>query len=172
MGILMALIRLVGDLLQSRADQALEILALRQQLAMFKAKLPQPKPGPLDKAFWVALSRCWSKWKSALHVVTPDTVVKWHRQGFMLFWRWLSWWRARPDVRRVPMDVRETIRRLARENPRWGAPRMPDASAPPLPTGRPWPTPTGSAWRSWPPTGAPSPRKACWPRGSTSRSPA
>ncbi len=124
MGLLLDLVRAVTEAFQSRENLLLENLALRQQLAMYKDKLPQPKPGPLDKAFWVALSRCWSKWKSALLVVKPETVVKWHRQGFKLFWRWLTWWRARPDVRRVPMDVREAIRKMAGENPRWGAPRI------------------------------------------------
>ena len=107
-----------------REGLVLENLALRQQLAMYREKRPKPKPGPLDRAFWVALSRCWAGWASALIVVKPETVVRWHREGFRLYWRLLSWWRARPDVRRVPMDVREAIRKLARENPGWGAPRI------------------------------------------------
>ncbi len=111
MWVLLALVQMLADALRSREGLVLENLALRQQLAMYLEKRPQPRPGSLDRAFWVALSRCWSDWASALVVFKPETVVRWHRQGFRLFWRLLSWWRARPDVRSVPKDVRARARR-------------------------------------------------------------
>jgi len=82
-----------------------------------------PKRRPRDRIFWVVLSRLWPNWQSALAIVQPETVIKWYRQGFKLFWRWKS--RAgksgRPPIER---EVRDLIRRISRENPTWGAPRI------------------------------------------------
>ena len=60
----------------------LENLALRQQLAVFKHRHPRPRLGVFDKLFWVTARRIWSDWKNSLIVVTPETVVGWHRAGF------------------------------------------------------------------------------------------
>jgi hypothetical protein len=57
---------------------ALENLALRQQLANLRRGI--------DRAFWLALSRLWSRWADVLVIVKPDTVVRWHRTGFILDW--------------------------------------------------------------------------------------
>jgi putative transposase len=67
-------------------------------------------------------SRTWCGWRSALHIVTPDTVVGWHRRGFRLFWTWKS--RRRTGRPGVPPDVRAVIRQLSTANPLWGAPRI------------------------------------------------
>ena len=75
---------------RSRSDTALEILALRQQLAVFKRKRPRPQLTRLDRLFWTTLRRCWSRWADALLIVQPATVVGWHRAGFRLYWRWRS----------------------------------------------------------------------------------
>jgi transposase InsO family protein len=72
--------------------------------------------------FWAWLSRCWAGSKDALLIVTPATVVGWHRQGFRLYWRWKS--RGRPGRPRIDPAVRRLIRRMSRENPVWGAPRI------------------------------------------------
>ncbi len=77
-------------LLYSRRDLLLENLALRQQLAVFKSKNARPRLAIPDKLFWVAARRLWAGWKNPLMVVTPDTVVRWHRAGFRLYWKWLS----------------------------------------------------------------------------------
>ena len=66
---------------RSRRDAAIEILALRQQLAVFKRKHPRPKLSPVDRLFWTILRRIWSGWGEALIIVKPDTVVRWHRTG-------------------------------------------------------------------------------------------
>ena len=76
-----------------------------------------------DRTLWVILSRVWADWRTSLTLVQPDTVVRWHRQGFRLYWRWKS--RPRwPGRRRVPKEVRDLIRRMSRDNPLWGAPRI------------------------------------------------
>jgi putative transposase len=70
---------------------------------------------------WAWLSRAWRSWRSALHVVKPETVVAWHRHSFRLFWTWKS--RRRTGRPGVPTDVRALIRELSTANPLWGAPR-------------------------------------------------
>ncbi len=64
----------------------------------------------------------WSRWRSPLHIVKPDTVIGWHRRGFRLFWTWKS--RQRIGRPAVPQDVRALIRKLSTANPLWGAPRI------------------------------------------------
>lgn len=91
---------------------------------MLKRRHPKPRIGLLDKLFWVAVRRFWSGWKQPLIVVTHETVVRWHRAGFRLYWRLIS--RARTQVWRRPTskEVRELNFRTVVENPTWGAPRI------------------------------------------------
>jgi len=105
----------------SRHRLALESVALRQQLAVFKRKQPRPRLNHLDRLFWVALRRWYSGWANALILVNPETVVSWHRAGFRLLWRWKSRPAGRP---KVTAEVRLLIWRLKAENPGWGAPRI------------------------------------------------
>jgi hypothetical protein len=102
----------------------LENLVLRQQLAVFKRRHPRPKLNVLDKLFWVTAQRIWSEWKNPLIVVTPETVVRWHRAGFRLYWRLISKVRRPVGRKRLPREVRELIFRMVRENPTWGPPRI------------------------------------------------
>src|SRR6266404_9035737 len=74
-------------LLRARRSLLLENLALRQQLAALKRRHPRPRLDLLDKFFWVAVRRFWSGWQQSLIVVTPETVVRWHRAGFRLYWK-------------------------------------------------------------------------------------
>jgi putative transposase len=76
-----------------------------------------------DRLLWVGLSRVWKDWRSALSIVKPDTVLKWHREAFRRFWKWKSRKRqcGRPPV---PKEIRNLIRRMWHENPTWGAPRI------------------------------------------------
>src|SRR5262249_55281834 len=108
--------------LASQAALAVENLALRQQLAVLKRTTPRPKLRRRDRVFWVCLAKLWSGWRSALVIVSPATVVRWHRQGFKYYWRW----KTRGDVGRppIPPEVQRLIRRLSKENPLWGAPRI------------------------------------------------
>ena len=75
---------------RSRRDLVVENLALRQQLAAFKARGKRPRLRPADRAFWVVLRRLWGRWAAALVFVKPDTVVRWHRAGFKRYWNWIS----------------------------------------------------------------------------------
>ena len=108
---------------RSREDLVLENIALRQQLAVLKSKKPRPKIADEDRRFWVSLRRIWSKWANALIIVQPDTVVRWHRQGFRWYWGWKSRVR-RPGRPRGSKEIRDLIRQMANENVTWGAPRI------------------------------------------------
>src|SRR5438034_8651405 len=66
-------------ILHARRSLLLENLALRQQRAVLKRRHPRPRLDLLDKLFWVAVRRFWSGWQQSLIVVTPETVVRWHR---------------------------------------------------------------------------------------------
>jgi len=114
----------VFSLFRSREELLLENLALLQQLLALHAKRPRPRLSSVDKLFWVVLRKVWSDWKRSLILVTPETVVRWHRTGFRLYWSWIS--RARKVVGRKPLgrEVRDLILRMVAENPTWGAPRI------------------------------------------------
>ncbi len=73
-----------------RAAIAAENLCLRQQLAILRQSVRRPRLRQRDRVFWVWLSRLWTGWRSCLVIVQPDTVLKCHRQGFKLSWRWRS----------------------------------------------------------------------------------
>ena len=96
-------------LFRSRQTVMIENLALRQQLAVFKRQRRRPRLGTMDKLFWVILRRFWSLWKEAVIVVTPDTVVRWHRGGFQLYWRLISRMRKPVGRRPVTKEMRELI---------------------------------------------------------------
>ena len=70
------------------------------------------------------LQKCWSGWKQALIVVQPDTVLRWHRAGFKLYWTRLSRHRPTAGRRCVSSEMRELIFRMVVENRTWGAPRI------------------------------------------------
>jgi hypothetical protein len=67
---------------RSHRTLLLENLALRQQLAVLKRRHPRARLHPMDKLFWVLARRFWADWKKSLLVVTPETVVRWHRAAF------------------------------------------------------------------------------------------
>src|SRR5215813_12185085 len=118
-----AVVTYLRALFLPRHKLALEAVALRQQLAVFKRKQPRPKLHRLDRLFWIVLRRLWEGWSDALIIVTPETVVSWHRAGFRLFWRWQSQ-RRRARRPKVNEQIRQLIRRMKAENPTWGAPRI------------------------------------------------
>ncbi len=117
------LLAFVAAAFRTRAALQLEILALRHQLSVLQRSLKKPNLTVTDRLLWAWLCGVWRDWKSALVIVKPETVVAWHRRGFRLFWTWKSRHRQ-PGRPAVPREVRELIRRMSRENPTWGAPRI------------------------------------------------
>jgi len=123
-----SILRSVLALFRSRQDQAIVELALRQQLAVYAHWHRRPRLSPLDRAFWVALSRFWPRWRTALTVVQPETVIRWHREGFRRYWRSISMpGRPTADLGRHPATHpsdgnRKSLARSLLEDPasRWG----------------------------------------------------
>ena len=102
---------------------ALENLALRHQLLVLQRSVVRPHLSRWDRILWVWLSRLWTDWRASLVIVQPATVLAWHRRGFQLYWRWRS--RASSVGRpRLDPELRQLIRRMARENPTWGRRRI------------------------------------------------
>src|SRR2546428_5592390 len=90
MSLVLALLGTLRAALKARTDLVLENLALRQQLALLRRRSKRPRVGLLDRVFWMWLSQWRARWREALHVVQPQTVIRWHRQGFRAFWNWQS----------------------------------------------------------------------------------
>ena len=78
----------------------------------------------MDKLFWVLARRFWADWKKSLLVVTPETVVRWHRVGFRLYWSLLSRVKKQVGRKRLSKEIRNLIFRMVAENPTWSAPRI------------------------------------------------
>ena len=122
--ILDPLLTTLVDLLRSRASLHLEMLALRQQLAMLANRdNKRHRFRPSERIFWVWLYRLWPSCLQTLAIFKPDTLVRWHRKGFRLYWTWKSR-RHRGGRPAIDPDVRELIRTMSRNNIGWGAPRI------------------------------------------------
>jgi len=117
-----ALFLLIRSLIAPRTALAAENLALRQQLAVLNRKVHRPQLSRRDRFFWVILSQLWKNWRQVLIIVKPETVIKWHRQGFELYWRWKS--KAPVGRPKNDKEIRELIKRMSLENPLWATPRI------------------------------------------------
>jgi hypothetical protein len=109
---------------KSRARLIAENLCLRQQLIVLKRRQARPRLRDADRRFWILAHRLFSGWSRSLIVVKPDTVVGWHRKGWKAYWRWRSRRPSRTGRRKIKPELRELIRRMARENPLWGQCRI------------------------------------------------
>ena len=106
----------VGLCLRSPAALAAENLFLRKQLALFRERKVKPQRATPATRFALVWRGRWFDWRQALTVVQPATLIRWHRQGFRLFWRWKS----RPGRPTIPPELQTLIRQMARDNPTWG----------------------------------------------------
>jgi putative transposase len=109
--------RFLALCLRSRAALAAENLFLRKQLALFEERKAQPHRATDAERFVMSTLGTLFDWPHALHVVKPDTFIRWHRKGFRLFWRLKSTRRGRP---KLPGNLQKLIRTMAAENPIWG----------------------------------------------------
>ena len=104
---------------QSRAALQLEIIALRHQVLVLQRK--QKKRTQLtflDRIFWILLYRLWPKALETMVIIQPATVIRWHRKGFLAFWRWKSR-PKKPGRKPVSKEIRDLIRKMCKENPLW-----------------------------------------------------
>jgi putative transposase len=115
------LLRLAFLAVRSHNSLAAENLFLRKQLALFQERKVKPRRAD-DATRWLmaTLGRMF-QWRNALVNVKPDTLIRWQRKGFRLFWRWKSKPPGRP---RLPKDLRELIRQMAADNISWGEERI------------------------------------------------
>jgi transposase InsO family protein len=111
------------DLFKSRRRLIAENLFLRHQLGIALRRAPQRlRLRGSDRALLVLMTRLWPSLLGAARVVQPETILRWHRAGFTAFWHWKSRKRAgRPKIDRA---LRDLIRRMSKENPKWGASRI------------------------------------------------
>lgn len=102
----------------------LEIIALRQQLAMIEERdRKRIRFRGHERLFWISLYRCWPDCLRTLRVFKPDTLVRWHRRGFRFYWRWKSR-HDRGGRPSIDPEVRQLIRTMSGDNVGWGAPRI------------------------------------------------
>ena len=101
----------------------LENLALRQQLAAFRRTVKRPLHRRRDRLFWILLANAWRDWRTALLVVQPDTVMRWHRQWLRRRWTQRST-RARTGRPSTHAAIRRLVAQMGAANPLWGAPRI------------------------------------------------
>jgi putative transposase len=114
---------LAGDVLRTRRELIAENVLLRQQLIVASRKVKRPPFRPHERGLLALLTRFVPRWRGALLLVKPDTLLRWHRAGFRLFWRR----RSKADVRRRPKiapDLIALIRQMAASNRLWGAERI------------------------------------------------
>ena len=123
LALLTRILLVLRSLFEVHAAREAEILVLRQQLLVLSRRSPKRiRLRSIDRLILVWLCRLFPSMLDAVVIVKPETVLRWHRRGFRAYWRWKSWRTSgRP---RIDREVRELIRRMSRENPLWGAPRV------------------------------------------------
>jgi len=104
---ILSILAVIRVFFRSRSHTALEVLALRQQVAVLKRKRPRPRLNRLDRLFWTALRRVWPRWTDVLVIVKPETSTGGHRSGFRLYWRWHS--RPRGGRPRISSEIRSLM---------------------------------------------------------------
>ena len=113
---------ILSDSTRSRADLIAENALLRQQLVVLRRQVKRPKLSQVDRVRLVLLARCTRFWQQALHIVQPDTLLRWHRDLFRRIWRRKS--RKKKRKSRISTETIALIRQMSRENHLWGAERI------------------------------------------------
>lgn len=114
---------LVADLTRTRRELLAENAFLRQQLLVAARRVETARFRAIDGALLVALAATFTHWRDALVLVKPETLLRWHRQGFKLLWTWRSRKKSKPGVR-LAENIVVLIRRMATANRLWGAERI------------------------------------------------
>ena len=114
----------IASFFRSKASLVAENLCLRQQLLVMQRKRPRPRLRDRDRRFWILASRWFPRWQKPLLIVTPETVLRWHRKGWKAYWRWQSQPRGRLGRKPISAELKALIRRMATENVLWGQKRI------------------------------------------------
>jgi putative transposase len=112
----------LSDLTRSRSDLIVENALLRQQLIVLNRQVKRPLLTRRDRFLLVLLARFSRFWKQALHIVQPDTLLRWHRELFRFYWRLKS--KRKQSKPKIPPETVDLIRTMAKENRLWGAERI------------------------------------------------
>ena len=110
------------DLPRSKSELVVENALLRQQLIILRRKVKRPVYARRDRILLVLLARMVRTWKQALFIVQPETVLRWHRQGFKLYWKYKS--RVAAPKPKISAETVALIKEMARDNRLWGAERI------------------------------------------------
>ena len=105
-----------AEFFKSRASLVAENLCLRRH--------PRPRLRDVDRRFWILARRWFSGWRRSLLIVTPETVLCWHRKGWKSYWRWRSRASGNSGRRPISGELRLLIRRMTSENTLWGQRRI------------------------------------------------
>ena len=117
------LLHIVVSPFRTKARLEAEIILLRHQLNVLRRRIPsKPKQAVVDRLLFVSLYRLFPSVLNAVTIVQPETIIRWHRTGFRLYWRWKS--RSRGSRPKVPLEIRRLIREMSLANRLWGAPRI------------------------------------------------
>ncbi len=113
---------MLTDLSRSKSELVAENALLRQQLIILRRQVKRPACTKTDRMLLVLLARMVHTWKQTLFIVQPETLLRWHRQGFKLFWKYKS--RATSITPRISQETISLIKEMARDNRLWGAERI------------------------------------------------
>ncbi|NKB48599.1 MAG: transposase [Alphaproteobacteria bacterium] len=117
-------VRAIVAFFRPKASLVAENLCLRQQLLVLQRRRSRPRLQNPDRRFWILASRWYPRWRKSLLIVTPGTVLGWHRRGWKTYWRWRSRPRGRLGRKTISSEVKALIRRMATENFLWGQKRI------------------------------------------------
>src|SRR5215813_14109471 len=109
---------------QPKALLIADNLCLRQQLVVLQRRKPRSRLEDVDRRFWILACRWFNGWQTSLLLVKPETVLRWHRQGWRRYRRWCSRRTRRPGRRPIPLELRTLIRCMAADNRLWGQRRI------------------------------------------------
>jgi transposase InsO family protein len=122
-GFLILFLHVLASPFKTQARLEAEIVLLRHQLSVLRQRVPsKPRLTMADRLLFVWLYRLFPSVLNAVTIVQPETVIRWHRTGFRLYWRWK--WRSRGGRPKVPVEIRRLIREMSLANRLWGAPRI------------------------------------------------
>ena len=119
---ILRLFHLVRLLAEDRQRLALENIALRHQLAALKRSVSRPQIHDSDRKLWILMMRALKDWKEAIHIVKPETVVRWHSSSFRYYWKRKS--KAKPSRPPISFKLIHLIRRMSMDNTTWRAPKI------------------------------------------------
>ena len=112
----------LSDLPRSKPDLIAENAILRQQLIVLNRQVKRPQLTPGDRIRLVLMARLTRFWQTALHIIQPDTLLRWHRDLFRLYWKRKS--KSNKRKPRIPQETIDLIKQMAQENPFWGAEKI------------------------------------------------